>query len=155
MYDAATRVPMIVWAPGRFAGNRREDGLIQHFDVVPAIMELAGLETPVCWAARSVMPVLKGKEWQGREYVFSEQSRDGILTGTAQMTMIRSEEWKLVHYLEDMDGELYHLSEDPEELHNLWDRPEYAEKKLELTRELLKWSLQSGLKSANWSEAWR
>jgi arylsulfatase A-like enzyme len=155
MYDVATRVPMIVWAPGRFAGNRRFDGQIQHFDVVPAIMELAGIDVPASWATRSVMPALEGEEWSGRQYVFAEQSRDGILTGTAQMTMIRDGEWKLVHYLEDEDGELYHLANDPDEVRNLWNEPAAASVKERLTRELLRWSLRSSLDAARWSEEWR
>lgn len=155
MFDAATRVPMIVWAPGRFKGNRQVDGLIQHFDIAPAILELAGVPVPESWHARSVLPALAEQEWQGRRFVFSEMIRDGILTGTEQMTMIRDHEWKLVHYLEDRDGELYYLPDDPGEQHNLWADPAYAGPRELLLRELLKWSLGNSIQSARWSAEWR
>lgn len=47
MYDTITRMPMIVWSPGRFEAGRRIDGLCSQFDIGPAILELAGVE-PGC-----------------------------------------------------------------------------------------------------------
>jgi arylsulfatase len=155
MFDDSTRVPMIVWSPGRFAGNRKVEGLMQHFDIAPVILELAGVEVPEDWNAQSVMPALAGEEWPGRPYVFSEQSRDGILTGTAQMTMIRSDDWKLVHYLEDEDGELYDLRKDPTEQKNLWADKDYRDIRDQYVRELLKWSLSSSLQSTKRGSEWR
>lgn len=155
MYDVVTRVPLIVWAPNRFVGGRKIDQLCQHFDIAPVILELAGLDVPKSWQTQSLMPTLLGKESPGREYVFSEHPYDGILTGTEQMTMIRSKEWKLVHYVDHLDGELYHLADDPSEKYNMWYEEEYKEKKSELVNELLKWSLRSQLKSADWTIPWR
>jgi len=42
MYDIITRMPTIVWSPGRFAGGRQIDGLCQQMDLAPVILELAG-----------------------------------------------------------------------------------------------------------------
>ena len=46
MYDTIMRMPLIVWAPGRFSGGRKIDGLCQLMDIGPAILELAGIEVP-------------------------------------------------------------------------------------------------------------
>ena len=43
MYDIITRTPVIVWAPGRFAGGQTVDTLCQQMDLGPAILELAGV----------------------------------------------------------------------------------------------------------------
>lgn len=58
--------------------------------------------------------------------------------------MIRSKDWKLV--IRSAPGtkeELYHLREDPDELVNLIDRPEYEEKIKELKEKLLYWYLET------------
>ncbi|HUG67662.1 MAG TPA: sulfatase-like hydrolase/transferase [Pirellulaceae bacterium] len=45
MYDVITRIPLAVWAPGRFPA-RRVDSLCQQMDLGPTILELAGVEVP-------------------------------------------------------------------------------------------------------------
>jgi arylsulfatase len=155
MYDLVTRMPTIVWAPGRFARNRRIEGLCSLFDLGPTILELAGIEPPGNMEARSLLPVLEGKEWEPREYVFAEQQKDGILTGTDFMTMVRSRDWKLVHFIEEPNGQLFDLVNDPDELDNLWDSadPAHQEKKQELLDVLREWRIRSQLDTADlWAE---
>ena len=155
MYDLITRVPMIVWAPGMFEGGRSIDGLCQHMDIGPALMELAGLEIPESFEARSVLPALKGESWTPREHVYAEQIKDGILTDTEFMTMIRNQDWKLVHFLGMNCGQLFNLKEDPQETQNLWDCPEMAETKQNLLDQLLEWHIESQINTQGWASDWR
>jgi arylsulfatase len=158
MYDEVTRVPMIVWAPGRFAAGRKVDQLCQHFDIVPVLLELAGLSIPDSMPAQSLMAALVGDRiFEGRQYVFSENADPGRLDDeTRQMTMIRSEQWKLVHYLGSKgEGELYDLMNDPAENNNLWNRPGYEEIKTNMLHELLNWKIESSLATSKWPEPWR
>ena len=156
MYDIITRTPLIVWAPGRFEGGRQIDALVQQIDIAPVILELAGVTPPAGWETESLLPLLTGETAESRrEYVFSEQARDGILTGCEMMTMIRSRDWKLVHYLGCDDGELYNLKADPGEHVNLWDNPEHSERRQELLGALCDWHIRSTLATANWAAEWR
>jgi arylsulfatase A-like enzyme len=156
MYDTITRTPVIVWAPGRFAAGRKVDALVQQFDLGPTILELAGVPVPKSFEARSLMPFLREEtDAQGREYVYAEQVRDGILTGAEMMTMVRSKDWKLVHYLGKDDGELYDLRADPGEHVNLWGDPAHAAKQAELLDVLRDWLIRSPIKAGNWSEDFR
>jgi arylsulfatase A-like enzyme len=155
MYDIITRTPVIVWAPGRFAGGRTLDTLCQQMDVGPALLELAGAPLPETMEAQSLLPALEGEPWAGREYVFAEHSRDGILQETEFMTMVRSREWKLVHFLGEPFGQLFDLVNDPGEIHNLWDAPAHAEKKRELLDVLREWRIRSAYHTANWGAEWR
>ena len=155
MYDAITRVPMIVWSPGRFQGNRTIDGLCQQMDIGPALLELAGVETPATMEAESVLPALQGDEWQEREYVYAEHGRDGILQETEFMTMVRSRDWKLVHFVDHPDGQLFDLVNDPDEVCNLWDDPQHADRKTQLLAELRDWRIRSQVHTADWSANWR
>lgn len=155
MYDCVTRVPLLVWAPGRFDGGREVDSLVQLMDVGPTILELAGVEVPSGMEAKSLMPLLSGIDEAGREYVFAEHSRDGILRETEFMTMVRSKEWKLVHFLDEPFGQLFNLVDDPGEKVNLWDDPAHREKKEELLGVMREWLVRSNYKSGDWAASWR
>ena len=80
-------------------------------DIGPAILELAGVPVPETMEAESLLPALQGEPWAEREYVFAEHGRDGILQETEFMTMVRSREWKLVHFLGEPFGQLFDLVE--------------------------------------------
>jgi arylsulfatase A-like enzyme len=155
MYEQITHVPMIVWAPGRFKGGRTIDGLCQQMDIGPTILELAGVEVPHTLEAKTVLPALRGEQWSGRDYVFAEQARDAILTDTEFMTMVRSRDWKLVHFLDEPHGQLFDLAGDPDETQNLWDDPAAAEKKQEMLAVLREWRIRSQYDTRDWSAEWR
>ena len=155
MYDTITRMPTIVWAPGRFDGGRRIEGLCQQFDLGPTILELAGATVDYPMAAQSLLPVLQNAADQKqcfRDIVFAEQARDGNLTETDFMTMVRTRDWKLVHFLEESFGQLFDLKQDPTEVNNLWDVPEHESVKQELLGRLREWRIRDGFNS---SELWK
>ena len=152
MYDIITRVPTIVWSPDRFAGGRRIDGLCQMMDLGPTILQLAGLPVPDSMEAQSLLPALAGEAWAEREFVFSEHGSDGILQETEFMTMIRSRDWKLVHFLDEDGGQLFDLVNDPGEANNLWNDPAAAERKRELLDALREWRIRSAYHTRNWAE---
>ena len=156
MYDQITRVPTIVWAkPGSKAGKflsgegRRVDGLCQLMDLGPMILELADIEPPSSMEAKSLLPAVKGEAWQERDNVYCEQIQDGIFTGNLFQTMIRNHEWKLVHFVDATYGQLFDLKNDPDEYNNLWDEPDFAEKKSELLNTLLNWRIRSSVQAQN------
>lgn len=155
MYDLITRVPLIVWSPGRYDANKVVDSLVQQMDLGPAILELAGCKVPATLEARSLLPGLEGKDFPGRDYVFAEQARDGILTHAQFMTMVRNQDWKLVHFLDDPDGQLFDLRNDPDEVRNLWNDASHAEKKNELLAVLREWRIRSQYETSDWCAEWR
>jgi arylsulfatase A-like enzyme len=156
MYEQITRVPLIIWAPGRFGDPRQIEGLVQQMDLGPTILDWAGLETPSDWEARSLSPALQGADdFPGRDFVYCEQARDGVLTGCDFMTMVRSRDHKLVHFLDEPNGQLFDLVRDPDELVNLWDDPAAAQVKQVLLGELREWRIRSGLHTKDWSSEWR
>lgn len=155
MYDIITRVPTIVWSPGRFAGGRQLDQLCSLMDLGSTILELGGVTPPATMEAESLLPGLRGEPWAGRDYVFAEHGRDGILQETEFMTMARSREWKLVHFLGESFGQLFNLVNDPGETHNLWDDPAKADKKRELLDVLREWHIRSQVHTRTWAQDWR
>jgi arylsulfatase A-like enzyme len=62
-------------------------------------------------------------------------------TQSGTMRMVRKGDWKLVFDMQG-EGQLYDLSCDPAELHNLYSQPEAAAKKAELLEEMLTWLMR-------------
>jgi len=154
MYDEMTRVPMILWSPDRFEGGRTVEALCQHMDLGPTLLEIADVPVPDSMEARSLRPALAGENWNGRDYVFTEESLDiGFMDdemGEGFVTMVRSDDWKLVHFLDQPYGQLFDLEADPEETENRWDDPAAAEKKRELLAALREWRIRSGHDANEW-----
>lgn len=153
MYEQSVRVPAIVWSPGRVVEGRMVDDLVSLFDFAPTILELAGLPVPVWMEARSLLPYLSGEECEPRKFVFSEHAGDRILSGTEFMTMIRSQRYKLVHFVDSDEGQLFDMDCDPREIDNLWDDPAHQATRQELISEILKWRIRSSLKTQSWTLA--
>lgn len=101
--------------------------------------------------ARSLVPYLDGTQVEAREYVFSEHASD--LIGTEFMTMIRGRRWKLAHFVDHADGQLFDLDADPQELRNLWDDPAHAATRPALINEILARRIRNGLHTQGWVEA--
>jgi len=154
MYDLITRVPLLVWSPQRFS-TRQVPALCQQMDLGPTILEMAGIEAPSTLEAVSLLDALEGADWNGRNFVFAEQAKDGILTGCEFMTMVRNKAWKLVHFLDEPYGQLFDLLHDPHEVQNLWSDARHAHMKQELLSVLREWRIRSGLDTAHWSQDWR
>jgi len=143
MYECITKSPVIAWAPGRFEAGKRHDELCQLFDLGPTILELAGVEMPESFEARSLLPLLEGRDWQPREHVFCEQMGDHNLTGCELITMVRDRRMKLVHFKDADYGQLFDLEADPGEVRNLWHDPAHAATKERLLAVLRDWLIDS------------
>ena len=157
MYDTIMRVPLIVWAPGRVDAGQRIPGMCQLMDVGRTVLELAGVAPPTDMQAESLVSALNSAtlpDWRPRDLVFAEHPADGIYEGP-YMTMVRSRHWKLVHFLDSDEGQLFHLCNDPDEFRNLWDEPAVAAQKRELLNAMLDWRIRSGHQTRNRLQQWR
>lgn len=155
MYEQIGRVPMIVWAPGRALPGLRQDALVQQMDIVPWLLAQAGAALPEGIEAESLAPGLQDAAWGGRDAVFCEQRRDGILTDTEFMSMLRTPEWKMVHFLGEPNGQLFDLRNDPLENHNLWHDDGHATVRRQLLDQFFEWRLRSQLHTRDWMQQHR
>ena len=135
-YEGAVRVPLIWWRPGLFRQDMRCDELVELTDIAPTLLELAGLEVPALMQGKSLLPLLQGTAPIGphRSYVRSEFYDSQASPNATFATMYLEGNWKLIDYHSAGTGELFNLEEDPWEFRNMWDLPEYREKRWELTK---------------------
>lgn len=147
MFEQSVHVPALIWRPGTIPAGKEVSALVSLFDFGPTILEYAGVEVPDWMEARSLSDVLHDRPSEPRERVFAEHSNDAILTGTDFMTMIRDGDWKLVHFVDCDEGQLFNLASDPNERVNLWDRSDHDGKKQELIDKILHWRIMSARKT--------
>ena len=71
------------------------------------------------------------------------------------MTMIRDRRWKLVHFVDSDEGQLFDLEADPREVANLWHDPGHQDTRRRLVDEILKWRIRSSVITQGWTSAAR
>jgi choline-sulfatase len=114
-FEDSARVPLIVHAPERF-GPARVPENVSLVDLLPTLLDLAGVDTPVgSLDGRSLLPLLEGDGSGWSETVGSEYLAEGAYS---PCVMLRRGALKYVHCPDDPD-QLYDVERDPEELVNL------------------------------------
>jgi arylsulfatase len=127
LYDCTLNVPFIARWPGRLPGGRRVTSMVQHCDIAPTLLDMAGIRQPRGMDGQSFWPVLTGAEQNGgRDRLFSVEA-----TRQAGWSLRTRDHKFIVAREQGMYGnpsrELYDLRADPEEKRNLVDvRPDIA-----------------------------
>ena len=129
-HEACLRIPMIAWGPG-FEGGKVVEELVSLIDVPPTLLEAGGIEPPVAFHGRSLMPLVRGEAiaWPQEVFVQISESQVG--------RSIRTRRWKYCVDAPDRHGGrnadspvyveqyLYDLDNDPHEQNNLVGDPAY------------------------------
>ncbi|MBD5780655.1 sulfatase-like hydrolase/transferase [Pelagicoccus sp. NFK12] len=125
-HEASVRVPTAFAGPGFQGGGRRSE-VMSLVDLVPTLVDAAGLGVPKEMSGRSLMPILRGesKDWANEALIQISESQVG--------RALRTRRWKYGIVDEQGDGQtqsssdaydeafLYDLESDPYELQNLID----------------------------------
>ena len=123
-FEGATRVPLIVSAPGKFTSNRIKAS-VSLADILPTLVDIShDGQTPAYPEeidGRSLWPHLTGQT--GHDEVIGEYLGEGTI---APLLMIRRDSWKFVFSPTDPDM-LFDLDKDPLEKTNLAKDPAFAD----------------------------
>ncbi|MFL6452310.1 MAG: sulfatase [Bryobacteraceae bacterium] len=125
-YEESMRVPMMARCPELFHGGTVVSEMVSGLDIMPTVLETAGVSIPNGIDGRSMLPLLSGKgdpEW--RNELLYEYYWERNFPQTPTMHALRTDRYKYIHYygIWDID-ELYDLQEDPLETTNLISNPE-------------------------------
>ena len=130
MYEHASRTPLIVSFPKRWAGGQRRTGVCSLVDLAQTIAEIGGAERSDDWDGESLLNYLDDGNSDWRDVAVSEYYAHNIASG---MAMIRQGPWKYVYHtrFDEVHGperELYNLEEDAGEFNNLANDPAQADR---------------------------
>ncbi|MGH9347091.1 MAG: sulfatase-like hydrolase/transferase [Vicinamibacterales bacterium] len=117
LYEEALRVPLVVKLPGRRNAGSRVPHVVQHVDLLPTILALAGAAIPPDLPGRSLRELLEGEpfEWPDRS-VYSETLFGRYHFGWSELFALTDARFR---YIQAPRPELYDLQADPRERHNL------------------------------------
>jgi arylsulfatase A-like enzyme len=136
-YEPAVHIPLIFSWPGKIAA-RAAHAIVELTDLAQTLLDAAGLPHHPGMQGRSLWNLLQGRTDQHRQSAYCEYYNAKPLqtSPTAQVTMVRTERYKLVADHTHHGGELYDLAEDPAETHNRWSDPSMVNTKADLLMEL-------------------
>jgi arylsulfatase A-like enzyme len=77
LYEMGCRVPLSVKWAGRIRNGQVSDALISGEDLAPTMIEAAGLKPPPVMSGRSFLPLLEGREFKQRDWVFTARLPHG------------------------------------------------------------------------------
>jgi N-sulfoglucosamine sulfohydrolase len=167
VHDPGLQVALLLRYPARkgWSGGVVRNELISNIDVLPSILEVAGLSIPQNIQGRSFAPLLDGRSYTPNREVFGELTYHNYYDPERS---IRTETHKLIAYFSSapafMDPsqqwrppsdpaepgvsfhpylEVYDLNRDPWEMSNLADKAQYAELRTQLARRLYEHMVQT------------
>ncbi|TVR69673.1 MAG: arylsulfatase [Spirochaetaceae bacterium] len=144
-HDASIRVPTAIQGPG-FDGGGRVEALTSIVDLMPTLLDAAGIPLPASVSGRSILPLLKhgtdpaGIGMASREGRTDSAWPDDVYVQISESQVgraVRTRRWKYSVVALDVDPVsesradryteecLYDLVSDPYELENLIDEPAY------------------------------
>lgn len=125
-HRAAYNIPLLIRHSNHMAPLQESNLMVSQIDLFPTILDYAGLSTVQANAnspATSFEPLLSGNKFEWKDAVFIEQE---------ETRAIRTPEWVYMKRFKGsraypFEDELYNLSSDPAEKHNLITDPACAE----------------------------
>lgn len=136
MDEVSSRVPLLMQWGGRIEPGTATAGLVQNIDYAPTILEAAGVEPVAPMHGVSLLPLATGHaaDWQ-RDLYYHFYENPGF-HGVARHYGVRTERYKLIHYYQDGDWELFDLLDDPDDQVNLYGKAGYEDIQNDLEKRL-------------------
>ena len=112
LYRETIQVPLIVKLRDSRAGNRRVSDPVQQIDVVPTLLDLAGIEQDEAFRGRSLRPVLDGNGRLAEAGMYSETLSPRYHFGWSELYALGDARYRLIRAPRD---ELFDIVQDPAE----------------------------------------
>ncbi|MDT8391928.1 MAG: sulfatase-like hydrolase/transferase [Lentisphaeria bacterium] len=129
-HDDIIRTPLLLKLPGQGSEAHQVQQNVELIDIFPTVCGLAGIPTEnLPLDGKNLLALPPESEAPGCGVAFSESY--GLKT-------VIKDGWKLIHYVNHDEGELYNLAADPREYNNLHDDPACRAKRIDLLAELVR-----------------
>jgi arylsulfatase A-like enzyme len=142
MYEESVRVPLLMRVPFRPFKPHHVRHPVSHIDLVPTLLELLGKKM-VDLPGRSLVSALEGKP-RPDNFAHLEWTADSSDSGEGPngRTVISPDGYKLVLYDSDQSM-LFDHNKDPQELNNVYGKPEYSAIQAKLRQKIEDWQKQT------------
>lgn len=129
MYNESFRTPLLIKWPNKITPGTTEDEMVQNLDFAQTFLEIAGVKVHGDMQGKSLVPLLSGKkEKWNRDAVYYHFYEYPAEHAVKRHYGIATKKYKIIHFYYDIDAwELYDREKDPNELHNVYDDPNYKD----------------------------
>jgi arylsulfatase A-like enzyme len=122
LFEHVTNIPLIIKEPDQTRGRVIND-IVEQIDIPATILDLTDIPIPSWVEGRSLIPLMRGKEWETRQAfsmnLTANPSRGRkISKGTIA---VWDGDYKLIHYLANNKSFLFNIEKDPGELNNIFE----------------------------------
>jgi choline-sulfatase len=126
LYEGAVGVPLLISWPGQFPAGQVLREPVSLLDLAPTLIDLGGGPALPATTGRVLTPLLRGEpppaDWRPDIYAEIVPA-----LGPGPARMLRRGPWKLVHHHRYPMPQLFHLEDDPLELHDLAGVPAHRD----------------------------
>ena len=139
MYEESLRMPFLVRWPAGIKAGTTSDVMALNLDFAPTFLDAAGLKAPPDMQGRSLLPVFRGRppaDW--RTSMYYRYYHDPGDHNTRAHYGVRTRTHKLIYYWKKDQWELFDLTTDPQEMHNIYGQPGQEQLTASLKAELLR-----------------
>jgi arylsulfatase A-like enzyme len=126
MYEQSLRTPLLIRWPDRVCAGSRNTDLVLNLDIAETFLHAAGVSIPEVMQGESLVPLLEGNpdvEW--RDAMYYQYFEYPGWHMVRRHYGIRTDRYKLIHYYEIGEWELFDLQNDPGEHRSVYEDPEY------------------------------
>lgn len=116
-YEGSARIPFIVRLPGGRAVSSRVDQVVELRDVMPTVLEIAGVPVPDGVDGESVLPLMADEPVGWRTEIHGEHFHQSF--GDESMQWVTDGHRKFIWFSGSGIEQFFDLDEDPQELHDL------------------------------------
>ena len=124
MYEESLRMPFLIRWPAVIKRATTSDAMALNVDFAPTFLDAAGLRPAGEMQGRSLLPLLRGRtppDW--RTSMYYRYYHDPGDHNTRAHYGVRTKTHKLIYYWKKDQWELFDLTNDPQEMHNLYGQP--------------------------------
>lgn len=139
LYEGGIRIPTIVYQPHARANGQKIETPVSTIDFFPTLLEITGTGNNLPIDGKSILRLLRAEEDTALENRTLFWHYPHYYPTTTPVSALREGNWKLLEYLEDGRTELYNLTHDIGESHNL--ATEEPEKTKILLQKLHNWKV--------------
>ena len=124
-YEGSARVPFLVRLPGGRAVRPRVDEVVELRDIMPTVLDFAGVPIPAGVDGVSVLPLMQDAEVTWRSEIHGEHVAEVL--GNQSMHWVTDGRRKFIWFSGSGMEQFFDLDGDPTESRNLIHQPDRAE----------------------------
>jgi len=128
MYEESLRTPILMRYPKEIIRGTEVNQLIQNLDFAPTFLDYAGIKIPKDMQGESFRGIVNKTNSEWRDAIYYTYYEYPSVHMVKRHYGVRTDRYKLMHFYYDIDEwEMYDLEEDPSEMNNIYDDPNYKE----------------------------